>query len=289
MFHCLPFLVAVCLPAADEPVFSGPQPGEMLTPFVVIGALGDDADKKIDLVAAASGKPTVIVFVHGWTRPAFGLANVVMRLVEDRGPEKVVGGLIYLTDDPTDTLNRMPKVAQHFPKKITIGVSPDGKEGPGAYGLNRNVSVTVLVAKESKVTANFALVQPSLQVDAPKIFKAIADVLGEEKVPKVADYSPPNRGLMDVNLRPLLAPLIDKKATDDEVVAAAKKIERLAAKNRAARIKVGDAARKIISENKLENYGTKKCQEYLTKWSKEFVSKPRPTRSTETNKTRKED
>ncbi len=27
-----------------------------------------------------------------------------------------------------------------FPKQIRLGISVDGKEGPGAYGLNRNVA-----------------------------------------------------------------------------------------------------------------------------------------------------
>ena len=51
----------------------------------------------------------------------------------------------------------------------------DAHVTPGAYGLNRNVAVTVLVATDRVVSANFALVQPSLEVDAPKIFKSIAD------------------------------------------------------------------------------------------------------------------
>jgi hypothetical protein len=39
--------------------------------------------------------------------------------------------------------------------------------------------MTVLVGKDDKVTANFALVQPSLQADGPKIAAAIADALGQ--------------------------------------------------------------------------------------------------------------
>jgi len=40
------------------------------------------------------------------------------------------------------------------------------------------VTVTVLVAKDDKVTANFALVQPSVAVDAPKIIEAIVAAVG---------------------------------------------------------------------------------------------------------------
>ena len=40
------------------------------------------------------------------------------------------------------------------------------------------MSLTVLVGKEGVVSANFALVQPSVQADGPKILKAIVDALG---------------------------------------------------------------------------------------------------------------
>ena len=276
---------------ADESVFSGPQVGEKLLPFVMTGVLGDDADKKIDVVDEKVAKPCVLIFVHERSRPAFGLSNLVMRLVEDRGGEKIVGSLVFLTDDPTETADWMNRIPQYFPKQIRKGISVDGKEGPGSYGLNRNVSLTVLVAKDNVVTANFAMVQPSIEVDGPKVFQAIADVIGEEVAPKIADYQLPQRGYAATmkqreraksgdrtaadqhpQIRPMLGPVIQKTATDDEVIAAAKKLEEFAAEHADFRVDVGDIARRIIAAEKLENYGTSKCQEYLTKWAKEFVA-----------------
>lgn len=283
---------------ADESVFSGPQPGEKLLPFVMTGVLGDEADKKVDVVDEKAAKPSVLIFVHERSRPAFGLSNVVMRLVEDRGGEKIVGSLVFLTDDPTETADWINRIPQYFPKQIRKGISVDGQEGPGAYGLNRNVALTVLVAKDNLVTANFALVQPSIEVDGPKIFKAIAEVLGEDAVPKIADYQPRQRGdaamtkqrdgakpregaapSQHPQIRPMLSPVIQKAATDDEVSTAAKKLEDFAAKHADFRVDVGDIARRIIAADKLGDYGTLKCQEYLTKWAKEFVAEtvePKP-------------
>lgn len=276
---------------ADESVFSGPQPGEKLLPFVMTGVLGDDADKKIDVVDEKATNPCVLIFVHERSRPAFGLSNVVMRLVEDRGGEKINGTLIFLTDDPTETADWMNRTSQYFPKQIRKGISVDRKEGPGSYGLNRNVSLTVLVAKDGLVTANFALVQPSIEVDGPKIFQAIADVLGEDVAPKITDYQPQQRGdtasmkerdgarsrneaaaSQHPQIRPMLSSVIQKTATDEEVIAAAKKVEEFAAEHADFRVDVGDIARRIIAADKLESYGTAKCQEYLTKWAKEFVT-----------------
>lgn len=269
-------LLAVSLfPSGDEQIFSGPQPGESLPPLVIQGAGGSQTEKEFDVMEKAGDKPVVIVFVHQRTRPAFGLANTVMRLVEDHGPEKAVGGLIYLNDDITEAVGWMNRVRTYFPTGVQKGVCVDGSEGPGAYGLNSNVAMTVLVGSKKKVTANFALVQPSLEVDAPKIFKAICEALGEKEVPRVAKYS--NSGRMrddpvDGKLRALLRPLIQKDASEDDVVAAAKKIEALAAKDRQARKQIGIIAGRIVSAGKLANYGTAKCQEYLKKWAKEFES-----------------
>jgi len=284
--------------SADESVFSGPQTGEKLLPFVMTSALGDETDKKIDVINEKASKPCVLIFVHERSRPALSLSNLVLRLVEDRGGEKITGSLVFLTDDPTETADWMNRIPQYFPKQIRKGISVDGKEGPGSYGLNRNVALTVLVAKDNLVTANFALVQPSIEVDGPKIFKAIADVLGEDVVPKIADYQPQQRGdaatmkqrdntntregtapPQHPQIRTMLSPVIQKAATDDEVIAAAKKVEDFAAEHADFRVDVGDVARRIIAADKLENYGTSKCQDYLTKWAKEFVAEkvePKP-------------
>ena len=274
-------LSLICSLIQDEPVFSGPQPGEKLVPFVATGVLGKDADQKLDIVTETDTKLCVLIFVHERSRPAFGLSNMVLRLVQDRGPEKLAGSLIFLTDDPTETAEWMNRVPDYFPKQIRLGISVDGQEGPGAYGLNRNVALTVLIAKDNVVSASFALVQPSIEVDGPKIFKAIAEVLGEKDVPKIADYQPKGRGesapmkreaaSQHPEIRNMLSPVIQKTATEEEVVAAAKKVEDFATEHPDFRIQIGDIARRIIAAEKLGDYGTAKSQEYLTKWSKEFT------------------
>ena len=281
------FFVTLLNPVQGDPVFSGPQKGEKLTPFTVNGALGKQAGQKFDLVAEADKLPCVIVCVHERTRPAFGLARLIMNLVTDRGPKKVSGGLVFLSEDPTATADWIGKISQYFPNGAVVGVSTDGKEGPDAYGLNRNVSVTVLVARDGVVSANFALIQPSVEVDGPKIFKAIAEVLGEKEVPKIADFGPQRYGdrtkkmsrktsdtKPDPKLRQLLAPVIQKDATEEQVVAAANKVKEYADRNVAAKTQVGQIAKRIVDSGKMKNYGTAKAQEYLKKWAMEFASRP---------------
>ncbi|MGE0379106.1 MAG: hypothetical protein AB7Q45_27200, partial [Planctomycetaceae bacterium] len=148
----------------EDPVFSGPQAGEALPPLPVTSVLGESAGEELDLIQKAGGKPVVLVFVNGRTRPGFGLTNLLMRYTASREKQDLHSGVILLTDDATATQQWVKNVEKYFsPETTTYGISKEGKEGPGAYGLNRNVELTILVGAEGKVTANFALVQPSIE------------------------------------------------------------------------------------------------------------------------------
>lgn len=288
------FAATTTLHADDEPVFSGPQVSEPLASFPLKGVFGDAAGKDLDVIADADKGPIVLIFVHERTRPAFGLMNTVMRMVASRKEDGVLGATVFLTDDATATENWMNQIPQYFPEGITIGISPEGQEGPGAYGLNRNVALTVLVGNEDKVTANFALVQPSEQADGPKIFAAVVDVLGGGEVPDVSEFSGPRyqrrentrpgspqpqpreRNQTNEALRPLLQPVIDKTATADEVAAAAKAVEEYAEDHPEARLEIGRIGRRIVDSGNIGNYGTAAAQEYIRKWAREYTEGDAP-------------
>src|SRR5262245_61356575 len=170
---------------AEEKVFSGPQVGEKLKPFKVRGVFDDDAGKDLDFVTKADGKPILLVFVHEANRPSIGMQRVLMNYAMTRSKD-LVNGTVWLTDDATEAENRLKTMRHALAKDSPIGISPDGKEGPGAYGLNRNVTLTILVGKDNKVTANFALVQPSMQADLPKILDAVVAAAGG-KAPKLEE------------------------------------------------------------------------------------------------------
>jgi len=185
---CLVFFVSAG--QAEEkaaPEFSGPQAGEKVTPFVVRAVVGDRAGQEIDLVKDAQGKPIVLFFVHEVTRPSVGLARLLLNYAASRKADGLHAGLVLLSADATSSEDWAKRAAGALPSGVPVGISKDGAEGPGAYGLNRKVAVTVLVAKENKVTANFALVQPSIAADAPKIAKAIAEALGDSAAPTMEE------------------------------------------------------------------------------------------------------
>lgn len=261
-------LVAATAYAEDKKIFSGPQVGEKLPPLKVKGVFGEQSGKEFDFVKLAAGKPTVLIFLHKRERPAVGVIRAVMRFCGKKTPGDVFAGVVMLTDDATTTetwlkISSVKKALAADEKNVHVGISPDGQEGPGAYGLNRNVTLTILVANKGKVTANFPLVQPSVQVDVPKVLKKLIALTGG-KLPEP-----------ELGIRALLGPVINKRAKPDAVDKAAKRVEAYVKTRPAVRQRIGAIARRIIDAGKLKNYGTTRAQEYLTKWAKEFKAPKR--------------
>ncbi len=266
---------------AEDEVFSGPQVGEPLPPFKAVGVLGELAGEEFDPIQQADGKPVALIFVHARTRPAFGLTNTVMKFAAQRSEQGLQTGVIFLTDDATATKEWMQNVKRHFPEQAAYGISMDGLSGPGAYGLNRKVTLTVLVGKGRETSANFALVQPSIQADAPKILKAIAEVTGGGKVPTLAELRPArnaNRGRMnmrtdDPRLARLVRAVINKQATDEQVRVSAAEVESYCEKNDKAAKQLGQIAGRIVNSDKLANYGTEAAQTVIRGWAKKYGKK----------------
>ncbi len=280
-------IVFVGVANADEPVFSGPQVGESLASFDARPAFGD-----VDKVSALDGtadSPLLLVFVHQVTRPSIGLTRLLVDYAATKAEAGIESRLVFLTDDPVETTAFLQRARRALPTGVTPLISTEGIEGPGAYGLNRKMSLTVLVASKGVVTANFPLVQPSVQVDAPKIGHAILKVLGESdettQPPTLAEmgYKEPQMGMrreaarpgaptpeQDALYRQMMSPVIQKNATTEEVDTAAAAVEALAAKDKQFRERVYNASRMITQGPRLDNYGTPEAQAYLKKWAKEF-------------------
>ncbi len=292
----------------DQPrEFSGPQVGEKILPFKVQGVFDQAAGQEMDFVAQAKGKPLVLIFVHDVNRQSISFTRVLSTYTLGRKPEELATGIVWLSDDATEAESTLKRVRHALGPQVTsgtdekrdseekkadrkvstdaaailkllpsaIGVSPEGREGPGSYGLNRKMTLTILIAKENKVEANFALVQPSLQADLPKVLESIVKVAGG-KVPKLDELDgmpamarQPAADGQAPNLRPLLQPLIRLGASEHDVDKAAQAIEKQAQEDPATRRELIRIATTIVNAGKLENYGTPRAQEYLTKWSKE--------------------
>lgn len=286
---CCVFAVALTA-RGDESVFSGPQANEVLPPCMVKGVFGDHAGKDFDFIQSAKDAPVFLVFVHSRTRPAFGLTNAMLKYAIQRESDGLKSGVFFLTADATETEKWMNAAKRNLPAGGEWGISPDGQEGPGAYGLNRNVTLTILVGKGGKVTENFALVQPSLQVDGPKILKAIVAAVGSGEVPELSTLTgPAYRGQQDQrmqsaddpNLIPLIRAVINKQATAAAVDAAAIKVEEYVEQHELARKHLSRVTNTVVNSDRLDTYGTPAAREYLKKWAKKY---PAPAAAPSTDK-----
>ena len=205
---------------ADEPVFSGPQPGEKLTAFKVLGFQGPNAGKEVELIGQSNGKPTLLLIVHEWTRPLFQLVRTVDAFADRWAADGLVTQVVMLSADRTKAEMFLQQARQSLNLKSSLNISLDGLEGPGNYGLNRQVAITILVAKDSKVVANFAIVQPN-ETDAPKVLAAVAKLLGKPTptAEEIAQAGPNRRPAAEANQRdPELTQLMRQmiQLTNDE-------------------------------------------------------------------------
>jgi hypothetical protein len=271
-------LIALCL--HQDPIVSGPQVGEKIVPFQVRLVLGEKAGKEAEFARASHQGPQLLIFVHEVNRQTVALTRVLANYAQSRAKDGVATGVVWLGDDVTETENNINRMKHALAEKAPTGISLDGREGPGSYGLNRKASLTILVANKNQVTANFPLVQPSLQADLPKVLAALVKEAGG-KVPTLAEIEgnteamrPNQPARQDPNLRPLLSPVIRRDAQPEDVEKAAMAVEEYIRENAAARTEVGRIATTIVNSGKLENYGTAKAQEILRGWAKKYGAKP---------------
>jgi hypothetical protein len=199
-------------------VTSGPRVGDKLGDFKAVGVFGAQADKEFQLLKETQGKPTLVIFVQKITRPALQF----LRPVDDYAAkeEKLSTHIVWITGDKGDkdeTKAFLERAKNSLNLQTNVSICLEGKDGPPAYGLNDMAAITVLVAKEGKVVANFAYADPNSTV-AREVIVATAKALGKEP-PKV-DEAPKSE------LAPLLRRMIQKdidEAGVNRVVAALKK------------------------------------------------------------------
>lgn len=181
---CLAVLTFATDAAAQEKPFSGPQPGESLAPFKVLQVLSPEKSEVIQIAKPKKdAETTVLMFMHKLSEPAIGLMMTVEWYATKQ--KEVTSYYIMLHEDREKARTMAQRWAQRpFFSASPMSISVDGLEGPGRYGLNRNVDMTVLVAKGNKVTHNFAINGPN-NTDAPAILTAISKTIGAKKAPSL--------------------------------------------------------------------------------------------------------
>ena len=263
--------------AGGKEIFSGPQAGEILPKLNVTAVGGDNDGKAIDALGNNSGLQVLILSDQygSSVRGLIGLTRFI-GTINDKSNIKLNAIVVYLGDDTNQLAENAKKYGKYVQGNPTIGLSRDGREGPGSYGLDRNVSMTIIVAEDGKVKYNFPFPQGMLTPD-PHVLGAISEII-QAKPEKMREWlaaSYPNRSRDNANARPngvdvraLIAPVLNKEANDEQIDNAAKRIDVVLEKNKVAAAQLGSIAKRIIDSGNLANYGTERSQYHLFKWAK---------------------
>ena len=160
-------------------IFSGPQPGEKLPHLKVKVIKGEDKNIILDLITMSKKQPLILFLQDETPSGLRGLVGICRLLakISDKSKQNIHKIVVFLGDSPETISNQASRLLPHIPLDVFMGMSPDGREGPGNYGLNRNVAQTVIIAKDGKVGHNFAFTQPALYPD-PYVLGAIAEAIG---------------------------------------------------------------------------------------------------------------
>jgi hypothetical protein len=196
---------------AQDTLFSGPQPGELLEPFKVLAVNGPDAGREVDYVSRYGDSPLLLIFAHYIDRNVYRILWPCDRYAAERASAGLKTLYVYLAPEKVAGERRMAQVVKSLSLEVPVAVSLDGEEGPGAYALNKQAGVTVIVAKDRKVVANVTLVQPGL-TDSPRIIAEVAKLVGGH-IPtaeelnrgpggRMAPSSTPNQGAAGADLAP---------------------------------------------------------------------------------------
>jgi hypothetical protein len=155
-------LLTTALYAGDLP--SGPQVGDKLPDFKAHQHFGPDAGKEFKLHDKIKGGPTLLIFMHPVgdapiSRPGFQFLKPVDKYAAEH--DKLATHIVWLTGDKEKVEGFLKRAEQSLSLKSPVSICLDGgKDGPDTYGLNDKVQITVLVAKDNRVVANFAVTGP---------------------------------------------------------------------------------------------------------------------------------
>jgi hypothetical protein len=187
--------LGICLTVAGaDPIFSGPQPGEKITSFKSLEIKPGAESKERDPVTENKGAPTAFVFVHTVERSLVPL----LKAIDEYGAtqsNKLKTEVIFLAPNRLEGEQRTKAVLGSLKLKSRTGLSLDGAEGPGNFGLNKECMMTIVGASNNLVMTNFAFVQPGI-ADAHKVVTALARLAGDTNPPTEAQLLAAQSGRM---------------------------------------------------------------------------------------------
>ena len=172
-------LTSLCLAAAgafQDEQFSGPLPGEPIVGFEAVGMNGELRDEVRDYVADFAGATTVWCFIHEVSRATSRTIRALDAACVERKDAGLETLFVLLGKDQDETERYGLELPGLLEVQSPLAVSLDGHEGPGAWGLNREMSLTVIVTRGDITVASFPLLTTNA-TDVPHVMAAVDDAL----------------------------------------------------------------------------------------------------------------
>ena len=162
----------------EKPIYSGPQPGEKLPALSVANLRGDQTGQEIDPIAMADGKLHLMFFVSkSRTFGRFlGQLRNQLQAIEEKSKQPWAMSVIVCSDDANEVEKSFTVLNQRYPKNLIVGLCKDGAAGPPAYGLDKNLTATVIVVKDGKVVHNLPYAGDAFYTQ-PHILGAVASAM----------------------------------------------------------------------------------------------------------------
>lgn len=173
-------LAAIPLAAAD-PCKSGPQPDQRPGPYSALVCVGKERGTQHCYVCESEKRPIAIVFARTLSDPLGKLAKELDGAVRQHKDAELRSWVTFLADDQTKLDPLVVKWAQKHAVSIPCAVFED-TVGPPAYLLAKDADVTVLLAVNRKVVANFAYRAGELDDKGiAEIVKSLPKIMSEKK------------------------------------------------------------------------------------------------------------
>ena len=188
MKRVLSFCMAVALVASvavAAELKSGLEPGKGIGAFDVVKCAGpDDSVELGDTLCYRckySARPMVMIFTRGTDKKVAALVKeldgaIATSAAEEKDSKKQLAAFVSLLGTDRESLEAQAKEfgASTKAENVPVVVPVEFENGPENYGINPDAAVTVIVAKDSKVTASHAFAEGDL--DAKAIAAVLADV-----------------------------------------------------------------------------------------------------------------
>ncbi|TWU20086.1 hypothetical protein Pla52o_46000 [Novipirellula galeiformis] len=171
-------LVSATTAMADKPaqkgaMKSGLQPGENVGPFYVTKCAGAEEDgvaegKNLCYRCRNGSKPQVMVFTRSNDPKVTELVSKLDAAIGANADSKLTVFVNVLNEDKDDASEMAKKFASTTKaKSIPFVVPNENANGPDNYGINPKADVTIVMANEGNVKANYSVANAKkLDIDA---------------------------------------------------------------------------------------------------------------------------